>query len=61
MPVVGHVQQEIAPHDAHADHADFILLLWLRICHSFAFRSVILHLRSVFIARQARRRRWAFL
>ena len=29
IAVVGHVQYEIAPHDAQADHADFILLLWL--------------------------------
>src|ERR1039458_2337095 len=27
MSVIGHVQQEIAPHDAQADHADFKLLL----------------------------------
>jgi hypothetical protein len=31
------VQQEIAPPDSQADHADFISLLGLRVCHVFAF------------------------
>jgi hypothetical protein len=38
--VVGHVQREIAPHDAQAGQADCILLLCLLMGHGFAFRAV---------------------
>jgi hypothetical protein len=31
--VVGHVQHEIAPYDAQADHDDCMLLVWLLIRH----------------------------
>jgi hypothetical protein len=34
--MVSHVQQKIASHHAQADHADFISLLKMLICHGFA-------------------------
>ena len=37
MSVVGHVEHEIAPHDAQADHADFKLLC-LPMGHGFVSR-----------------------
>jgi hypothetical protein len=33
----GDVQHEITPHDAQANHADCVLLLWLIIGRDFAF------------------------
>ena len=41
MSVIGHVQQEIAPHDAQADHADFRLLDWFA-----EIGGIVLHLHS---------------